>query len=308
MDSRMNEELYDEFMYIGCVKHNSELKFFVDTINKWILDLSDYPVVPEERQNSITIDDSKLDNFLALLEIPVSLETLAKTFPKSHLTYFIDFDRKMFVDGIRRDGFDLIYSYVPVDWIAFEANPFLFVPATVRQCWLSHVIHTQGEWANSIEIPKYTTICAIHHQGSWRYYYEMPEMFILDFDQYIFGSHLQPFAQVIYKNFRGNLKVVDVSNADDYLAMLQEYEIPEGMKAITRSDADLMPEIKMRNAQLSQVIDFDKKLVVNEGYYDPRTNERKSAKLIPDGWHSLADDPKNHLPLIERALWKIIRL
>jgi hypothetical protein len=300
--------LYNEFIYIGCIKHNSELRFFADTLDKWILDLTDYPFAPEERHDSITVDDRTLENFLAALENPVSLETLAQTFPKSPLTYFIDFDRKMFVDGIRQDGFNLIYPYVPVDWIAFEADPFLFVPATVRQCWLSHVIHTQGEWANSIEIPKYTTICAIHHQGLWRFYYEMPEMFILDFHQYIFGSRLQPFAQVIYKNFRGNLKIVDTSNADDYLAMLQRYEIPEDMKAITRSDADLTPEINMRDAKLSQLIDFDKKLVVNEVYYDPRTNERKGTKLIPDGWHSLADDPKNHLPLVERALWKILRL
>lgn len=132
--------------YLGAVKVEGNWHFFADFVGEWILD---YPAYDPDydpsqwdykfRNGLLTVDETNAEEFLkAMQEQELSLDSVKKLVAekgedKIPLTYVVNFDERIFVDGnSERD----IVEYVPVNWKGIEDTPLNYVPDEIKAVWV----------------------------------------------------------------------------------------------------------------------------------------------------------------------------
>ena len=143
----MKKELdYDE--YLGAVKVEGNWHFLADFVGEWILN---YPAYDPDydpsqwkykfRNGLLVVDETNAKEFLETMrEKELSFESVKKLVAekgkdKIPLTYVIDFDECIFVDGnSERD----IAEYVPRNWKGIEDFPLNYVPDEIKAVWMQN--------------------------------------------------------------------------------------------------------------------------------------------------------------------------
>ena len=132
-------------------------------------------------------------------------------------------------------------------------------------------------------------IGAVKWRSRWRYFAGTLGEWTLDYRAYD-PSYTPPAGD---KSFRGGLMCVDQSNADEFCAVMEPWELAPG------EIADWVKHHGSESVPLVMVVDFDERLFVH-GYSE--SVEPKSTYL-PKGWQGIEDDPYKHVPSQVAAPW-----
>jgi len=133
------EQRLDENYIAGCIKHRNQFQFYLMPIAWWILDYQTHdPSILQQdefnfRDGIYNVTDDKIEDYLGSISIDnISLsemkyiqENFAEEY--SRLTFFIDFDKKEYVNGF--PDID-VEEYLPDEtWKGkFDWNPQKYIP------------------------------------------------------------------------------------------------------------------------------------------------------------------------------------
>lgn len=141
------QKIIDAEDFVGAVKINTIWRiFFLDRF-LWILDLKKYlppdiPIDEESIRKKFPIVDSydAGQYFNSLKDYEIKLEEVSsiKVFVSEneplatlHITYLVNFDDKLFVDGY--EDYITICQYVPSEWHGITDNPLNYLPSEIKQ-------------------------------------------------------------------------------------------------------------------------------------------------------------------------------
>ncbi|REC62491.1 hypothetical protein DRF65_10385 [Chryseobacterium pennae] len=141
-DMKSIEQRLDENYIPGCIKHKDEYQFYLMPIAWWILNYAEYsPSILQDisRQNfrngAFNITDDKIDPFfISISEDQISIpevKSMIENFTEEYsaITFFIDFDKKIFISA-----FDYIETetYLPDEtWNGRYGNPTDYIPKSI---------------------------------------------------------------------------------------------------------------------------------------------------------------------------------
>ncbi len=126
--------------YVGAVKFGGIWRYFYNMLSMWILDYARYD--PEYdpadarssgwRESLLVVDTHNATDYIGALSVQeIPKEDLATTESEFggavHITFVVNFDEKLFVNGWH-DNIP-IHEYVPVGWHSMEGDPHRYLPA-----------------------------------------------------------------------------------------------------------------------------------------------------------------------------------
>lgn len=130
--------------YLGAVKFQGEWHLLALYVGEWILDYPAYDPSPDDspadnyRHGLLVVSEKNAGEFLeAMREHEMSLGEVKSLIAMQGaelvpLTYVVNFDDKLFVDGHPdRD----IAEYVPEGWTGVEDFPTNYVPPEIKSLW-----------------------------------------------------------------------------------------------------------------------------------------------------------------------------
>lgn len=131
--------------WIGAVKAEGTWHLLALYIGEWILDYPKYDPFSDKsaehnnyRNGMWVVDENNASEFLETMkENEISLLDVKKLVAEkgafeTPLTYVVNFDERLFVDGYPdRD----ITEYVPEGWNSFEDFPLKYVPDEIKAIW-----------------------------------------------------------------------------------------------------------------------------------------------------------------------------
>jgi hypothetical protein len=136
-------KLEDNYI-LGCVRYHGEYGLYLMPLAWWILNYAKYDPSfnPTEensdfRKNILNVSDGEIDNFIqAIQEDRINLDDLMHALSASpenmNLSFFIDFDEKLFINGY----FDNVEpeEYLPDDhWTGKLGYPIEYLPEDLKQ-------------------------------------------------------------------------------------------------------------------------------------------------------------------------------
>lgn len=97
-----------EHGYLGAVCSKGEWRYFYDTRSRfmWALNLknADSHSIPQQRMNLLTVHPDNIETYLANFERELTSEQIRTSVSKIALSFVVDFDRKVFIDGMGEEG------------------------------------------------------------------------------------------------------------------------------------------------------------------------------------------------------------
>jgi hypothetical protein len=138
------KELFEDNYLLGCIKYNNSYSIYLMPIAWWILNYKKYDPSynPNDwtdvyRENILNVTDDKIDGFLKSIEQDrLSLDEvqlLGNDIPHEylHINFFVDFDKKMFINGYSDNV--AVEEYLPDEsWRGQIDNSINYLPDNIR--------------------------------------------------------------------------------------------------------------------------------------------------------------------------------
>ena len=192
MSEDKESEFMDEYAYLGAICQNSRWRFFYDEGSryKWGLDFrnADTNVIPQQRNQSLVINRSNIGEYIASFDREVSATQIKETSHKIPLTFVVNFDQQLFVDGSGEEGEHLpLSNCIPQNWKSIVVrDPYFYVPSTVRDLWVDKFLLLVGDPPlERVGIYKWTYVGAVKYRTKWEFFYEQLGMWMLDFESFM---------------------------------------------------------------------------------------------------------------------------
>lgn len=288
----------------------------------WALDLTNADPVafPNERQSCIRIDRDNIGGYFAMLEEEISLSQIQSAVEKIPLSYVINFDRQLFVDG-GPDGGEIYHlsQLFPKAWRTLwrrQSDALYHVPNEIRTLWIDKKTRfVDDPPTDEVIIYPYTDVGAVKHHGTWRFFFEQRWVWKLDFAAFMGEGWPERRGDT---DLRTNLPNVDENNAADFIRMLSDYElaideIPRLVYYLTEDDryllhresglAKVFPWI-MRKPDIRHLVNFDEKVHVRKPLYgQSQFDVDPVEEHAPRHWTCHVDYPIHYIPPELAGLW-----
>ncbi|MEQ8674664.1 MAG: hypothetical protein RLP44_16280 [Aggregatilineales bacterium] len=313
----------NEYGHIGAIFANNQWSLFYEEGNRyaWAIDLTNADIdIPETRMDFLKLDRSNVKKYLDNFQRRISSQDIENAIEKPPLTFVINFDAMLFVDGSGEDGEHIsIREYIPNEWqYKLVRNPYFFLPNALRKLWISkHIV--EGN-VNNVGIFRWCAVGAIKYLDQWRFFYEHPEMWYLDFETFMKVTGTRDWLNnPVYSDWRKSLPRVNTENASEYIDAMEKTELTVDEVAkltyvLTESEQYLIEEwdfdessrsselgnalIIPRKPPLRYVIDFDEQLFIRLPYKGDKVqhNVDPVKMFTPPYWTCHIDITHTYLP------------
>jgi hypothetical protein len=136
-----------------------------------------------------------------------------------------------------------------------------------------------------VEAEEGKLIAAVKYRGDWVFLLGTIGELILDYRKYDPDFNPREYPSI----YRGDMLTVNESNAEGFLAVMNEYRLSIEQLLRYKNEYPEDPVVDV-------LIDFDEKFYCN-GYA-----ELPLEKYVPKGWKSEVGEPQKHLPVEVRRL------
>ncbi len=323
------------YKYIGAIKYQNQWRIFGDNTTRtmWGITFLGVPLeeIPQKRKKQPIVNQSNVQSYMDALQSEITPEQIANEPSERYITFVVNFDEKVFVDGGGEDAMYLSITHlIPSGWQYIVDNPTFYVPEKISYLWLTKKADDPNK---DILVSAHTSIGGVNYHRRWRFFIGYPETWILDLVPFMNASNRPRWpVDKSYDNWRKDLPLVDETNANLFISKLAEYELSlseisklryalseedEFQLEVTKSSLlNITDSIKRKNIEalvavwskptLFALIDFDERTIVQPSGSQTSTLSKVNPATIfaPSHWTCYLGNPIKYLPEDMQQWWQ----